>query len=104
VSFVQRSGSGAQAALAISEVRMENGRPVVSLLTAPAPGATEEYVAWTPDGTLLMAGGASLHAWKRGQSSWTVVADLGALGLRSVSRLAVSPRGDHMALIALNNQ
>lgn len=99
VSFVQRAGDGPQRSLTISEVRIKDGQPIVTTLTAAAPGATEEYVAWTADGTLLMAAAGSLRAWKRGDAVWNDVADLAALGIRSVSRLAVSPRGDWLALV-----
>ena len=67
---------------------------------APVPGATAPHVAWTPDGTLLMAHGGKLHAWRQGATQWSIVADLDAAGLRNVTRLAVSPKGTHLALVA----
>jgi WD40 repeat protein len=99
VSFVQRAGQGSERTMMISEVALEGGKPVIRPITAPAPGATDEYVVWTPDGTLLMAAGGKLYAWRRGQD-WTPVADLTALGLTSVSRLAISPKGEWLALVA----
>ena len=45
-------------------------------------------------------GGGHLHAWRRGDNQWQPVADLAAIGLRNVSRLAVSPKGDWLALVA----
>jgi hypothetical protein len=57
-------------------------------------------LAWTPDGMLLMATGGKLYFWRRGQAQMTAGADLDALGLRGVTRLAVSPRGDRIALVA----
>ena len=99
VSFIQRSGEGPQRTLMISEVRVEAGKPVVTPLIPPPAGA-EDFIAWTPDGTLLMAAGGSLHAWKRGATTWTIAADLASLGLRNVSRLAVSPKGDWLALVS----
>lgn len=100
VSFVQRSGEGPQRTLTISEVTLRHGKPVIATLTGVAPGATDEYVAWLPDGTLVMAGGGTLHAWRRGDKEWRPVTELAALGVRNVSRLAVSPRGDWLALVA----
>lgn len=103
VSFVQRSGDATQRTLTITELTMRGGTPVTTTLIGVAPGATEEFVAWTPDGTLLMAGGNSLHAWRRGDKEWRVVADLAARGVRGVSRLAVSPKGDWLALVSSRN-
>lgn len=100
VSFVQRVGQGDQRTWTVSHLTVENGKTSSTPLTTTAPGATEEFGAWTPDGTLLMAAGGHLHAWRRGESEWRRVADLGALGLRNVSRLAVSPKGDRLALVA----
>lgn len=100
VSYVQRSGEGAQRTLTISEVRLRDGGAVTTSLTAAAPGATDEFVAWMSDGTLLMAAGGSLHAWRRGDKAWRTIADLAALGVRNVTRLAVSPRGGWLALVA----
>jgi hypothetical protein len=40
-----------------------------------------------------------LYGWRRGQTGWIRLADLASLGLRGVSRLAVSPGGDRIALV-----
>jgi hypothetical protein len=84
----------------ISQVVLEGGKPVIKPLTAPVPGARQAHVAWTPDGTLLMAHSGWLHAWRAGDSAWRAVADLDALGLKAVTRLAVSPKGDRIAIVA----
>lgn len=99
VSFVQRSGEGPQRVMTIAELTLRVGKPVITTLTGVAPGATEEFVAWMPDGTLLMAAGTSLHGWRRGDKIWRPVADFSAMGVRNVSRLAVSPSGDWLALV-----
>jgi hypothetical protein len=36
---------------------------------------------------------------RRAASAWTRVADLSAVGLHGVSRLAVSPAGDRIAIV-----
>ena len=60
-----------------------------------------EFHAWTPGGLVLTSDGASLYQWDpRGSGPWIPVADLAALGLRDVTRLAVSGRGDRLALVA----
>ncbi|MEX1129265.1 MAG: hypothetical protein WEB50_11920 [Vicinamibacterales bacterium] len=100
VSFVQQAGEGAARTLSITRVTLENGTPVTTVLTTAVPGANQAHLAWSPDGTLFMAHAGSLHAWRTGASTWEPVADLAALGLRGVTRLAVSSRGDRIAIVA----
>jgi hypothetical protein len=100
ISFVQQEGQGSERKLIVSQLTLADGKPVTRPLMTAVAGAREADLAWTPDGTLLMAHGGSLYAWKSGQAEWRVVADLGALGLKNVSRLAVSPKGDRIALVA----
>ena len=64
---------------------------------APAP-AGSDYHAWTPDGRLLATAGSRLLL--RDGEGWTVVADFAGRGIRGLSRLAVSPRGDRLAFVA----
>lgn len=100
ISVVQRIPStqqGGTPTLKISELDPASRR-VTPLVNAVA-GATEADCAWTPDGTLLMADKDVLYGWRRGESDWRRLADLAALGLHGVSRLAVSPAGDRLALV-----
>ena len=101
VSFIQQAGQREQRTMTVSELTIQNGVATTTALISAPPGTTEEFVAWTPDGTLLMAAAGQLHAWRRGDTEWRSVADLAALGLKNVSRLAVSARGDRIALVAL---
>lgn len=101
VSFVQQAGSGAEQTLTVTQVTMENGKPVTKPLTTAVAGARQAHLAWTPDGTLLMAHDGGLHAWRAGAAGWERIADLGALGLRNVTRLAISPKGDRIAVVAV---
>lgn len=64
-----------------------------------ALAGSEDY-AWTPDGTLLMAQGTKLYAWRPGTTDWKEFADLAPAGLGRLTRLAVSPRGDLLAVVA----
>jgi hypothetical protein len=100
ISFVQQEGQGNERKLIVNQLTLADGKPVTRPLVPAVAGAREADLAWTPDGTLLMADGGSLYAWRTGQTEWRVVADLGALGLKNVSRLAVSPKGDRIALVA----
>ncbi len=92
------AAEGQAPVLTISELDPRT-RQTHALVRAPA-GATETDTAWTPDGQLLVTVRGQLYAWRRGEGEMHEVADLAALGLRSVTRLAVSPKGDRIALVA----
>jgi hypothetical protein len=62
--------------------------------------AESQDIAWTPDGRLVAGQGAKLLAWQPGADGWTEVADLSASGLGVISRLAVSPDGRWIAIVA----
>lgn len=65
-----------------------------ALATLPDGG---EFHAWTPDGTLLCSAGSKAFAWR--DDRWQEIVDLSHLGLR-LSRLAVSPDGSRLAVVA----
>ena len=62
------------------------------------PGA-EDY-AWTPAGVLLMANGAKLFERKKSDYAWVELADFSNAGLKNITRIAVSPKGDRIAVVA----
>jgi len=99
ISFVAHTNgeAGANATLSIRELDPRTRR-ITPLIDAPA-GAREADCAWTPDGMLVMAEKDVLYGWRRGQSGWNRLADLAALGLHGVTRIAISPRGDRIALV-----
>ena len=71
----------------------------VQTLIKTLPGS-EDYV-WMPGGIALMANGAKLFKWDPKQNAdWQEVADFSGAGLKSITRLAVSPKGDRLALVA----
>jgi dipeptidyl aminopeptidase/acylaminoacyl peptidase len=103
VSFVLReapaSGStGGTATLSVRE--FDPKTRAITPLVPVVSGATEADLAWTPDGLLLMAHNGALYGWRRGDKDWSRLADLDALGLTGVSRMAVSPKGDRIAFVA----
>jgi Tol biopolymer transport system component len=61
----------------------------------------EDY-AWLPDGRLLMASGPKIFLFDREYrvKVWREIADLTAAGIKDITRLAVSPDGRHLALVA----
>jgi hypothetical protein len=65
------------------------------LMVAPPRG---EYHVWTSTGVLIATSGSRIYQWVDGR--WDVLADFSDLGIRSVSRIAISPRGDRLAFVA----
>jgi hypothetical protein len=97
ISVVARNGAGANATLSIQELDPKTKR-LTPLVNAVA-GATEADCAWTPDGMLVMADKDVLYGWRKGEREWRTLADLGALGLHGVTRIAISPKGDRIAFV-----
>jgi dipeptidyl aminopeptidase/acylaminoacyl peptidase len=105
IAFVQRSQTaGGSPELTIVRARIPPASsetlPAVLPIVPPVPGSTEPYPVWLPDGTALMAHESALYRWRPGDAGWTPVADLAGAGLTGVTRLAVSPQGDRLALVA----
>ncbi len=67
--------------------------PVVKTL----PGR-EDY-AWRPDGSIFMADGPILYAWHPDNDTWAPFHDFSDHGVTTITRLAVSPAGTHLALV-----
>lgn len=65
-------------------------------------GSSDRDMAWMPDGkTILMSSGTKIYSWSRGATGrpWTEVFDAAAAGLGAVTRLAVAPKGDAVAMV-----
>jgi len=61
---------------------------------------SEDYV-WTPDGAIIMASGSKLYRWDpQKDKDWQEIADLSPAGVKGITRLAISPRADRLALVA----
>jgi long-chain acyl-CoA synthetase len=93
ISFVQK---GADSVWTVQELDVATRQ--IRALVRTLPGV-DQY-AWTPHGVLLMAKGTKLYAWRAGSTEVTEVADFSTQGLTNITRLAVSPRGDRLALVA----
>lgn len=66
-------------------------------ITRTLPGR-EDY-AWTPEGEILMGDGSRLFSRSEG-SEWAEIADLSDRGIEGITRLAVSPDGARIAIVA----
>jgi hypothetical protein len=95
VSFVQREASGE---FWVKQIEMSS--KTITPLVKAVDGSTDRDMAWMPDGrTLLMSAGTKVFSWTRGAAGWTEVFDAAPQALGAVSRLAVSPRGDAIAIV-----
>ncbi|MYA34856.1 MAG: hypothetical protein F4164_03200 [Gemmatimonadales bacterium] len=61
--------------------------------------AGREDYAWTPEGEILMGDDGRLFAWSEG-SDWMEIADFSDVGVVGITRLAVSPDGARIAIVA----
>lgn len=91
ISFTQRDDEGWWVR------RLESSGRIRTI--APLPGP-ELYHAWTPDGRLLTARGTEVLELVPGSGTWRRVVDLAEHGLGAVTRLAVSPDGRTLAVVA----
>jgi dipeptidyl aminopeptidase/acylaminoacyl peptidase len=70
-------------------------------LIAFFPG-TEDY-AWRPDGSLITSNGTKIYTFMPGTGKeWVESADLSAAGIKNITRIAVSPDGKWIALVAVD--
>lgn len=91
VSYAQRDSAGFQ----VRVIDPVTGRGE-ALLRLPRGN---EFFTWTPEGELLSASGNRLLRWRPGERDWTEIARFSEPGLQQISRLAVSPSGDRLALV-----
>ena len=95
VSFVHQEASEE---FFIKQIDMDSKK--IDTLTKVVEGSTDRDMAWMPDGkTILMSGGTKVYSWTRGATGWTEVFDAAPHNLGAVSRLAVSPKGDAIAIV-----
>jgi hypothetical protein len=78
----------------VQELRLDTGktRPLIQAV----PGSQD--CAWTPDGLLLMAKGTTIYACRPDSTEWAKVDHY--YGVGTITRMAVSPKGDRIALVA----
>ena len=95
VSFIQKESSGEYW---VKQIDIDS--KTITPLVRTAEGSSDRDCAWMPDGkTLLMSSGTTIMSWTRGGSGWTEVFDGAARKLGNISRLAISPSGDALAIV-----
>jgi WD40 repeat protein len=70
----------------------------ISEVAKTMPGV-EDY-AWLPSGVILMGRQSKIYQHKKGDWAWEEVADFSNVGLKNITRIAVSPKGDRIAIVA----
>jgi len=70
----------------------------IAELMKTLPGV-EDY-AWLPSGVILMARESKVFQHKKGDWAWEEIADFSNAGLKNITRIAVSPKGDRIAIVA----
>ena len=74
-------------------------RQVTTLATISFP--TSGSHVWTSRGTLLMASGHTIYEWNPAKpDDWRVAATFDDSELQGLTRIAISPRGDRIALVS----
>jgi WD40-like Beta Propeller Repeat len=93
-SFVQRDGEDYW----VKQIDITSKKidPIVKAVA----GSADRDMAWMPDGkTMVMSAGTKIFSWTRGAAAWVEVFDAAAHQLGTVSRIAVSPKGDALAIV-----
>lgn len=97
VSFVHKEPSGEYW---VKQIDVDT--KTITPLTRTVEGSSDRDSAWMPDGkTLLMSSGPKIMSWTRGATGWTEVFDATPHKLSAISRLAVSPTGDAIAIVVV---
>ncbi len=103
VSFVQREAVGlgqrdSPTEFWIKGIDIDSRQ--ISPLVRTVEGSSDRDYAWMPDGrTIVMSSGSKVWSWTRGDVGWSEVFDGAAHQLLAITRLAVSPQGDAVALV-----
>ena len=103
-SFLHRQGNGS---VWIKELNTETKaiRPLVAV------AGNNTHYGWMPDRSIVMMEGTKLHRWSAEStaesdgdkiSKWVEVADLGTSGIKSATRVNVSPDGKWLAVVGVS--
>jgi hypothetical protein len=80
-------------------VRAYDPKTRMDTIVVSLPPGTED-IAWLPDRTILVGQGTKILAWHPKRTrGWEEIANLAGPGIGAITRIAVSPRGDRVALV-----
>jgi hypothetical protein len=92
VSFVQK-GADAWFVMELDPITRR-----IDTLVKTLPRA--EDLAWVDSATVVMGQGTKLFVWRRGSAAWTELADFAFAHVSGITRLAVSPNRQWLAMVA----
>src|SRR5690606_14498947 len=93
-SFLQRMPDGA-----VYVMEVDPATRTVRPITRALDGSQD--MVWMPEGAILMARGSAVYEWHAGRgAAWRLVARFEDPALAALTRLAVSPDGAWLALVA----
>ena len=95
MSFVQKTESGDDWTIRTYDMNSQQIKTLIPTLKG------REDLTWTPDGSLLMSDGTQIFSWnlKESTPAWKPIA-MSSAKLTGITRLAVSPDGKKLALVA----
>ena len=93
LSFVQHNADSTST-IVLYDVDTDRIEPVIRTLPH------NEYHVWLGDGTLISASGSVLYQWRAGDRGWLLLSDLARAGIRAITRIAVSPDGRVLVVVA----
>jgi hypothetical protein len=93
VSFLRQDADGAWW-LSRLDVATREVTPLVPMLEGVA------NYTWLGDGSALAAQGGTLHRWTPGNAAWHAVHTFDDPALQGITRIAVAPAGDRIALVS----
>ncbi len=96
-SYVRREGAR-WVLETVDPVPRTNGSFDIDTIAALPDSA--DYVVWRSESEIYTAAGSQLLRMRLPDKKWEVVEDLGSKGIRRISRLALSPDGSRLALVA----
>ena len=96
-SFVQRSGTKWVLRTIAPTWRADGGFRIDSIAVMPD---SADYVVWRSETELYTAAGSRVLRMRLPEGVWREVVDLAGEGVRGISRLALSPDGRRLALVA----
>jgi hypothetical protein len=98
VTFVVQEGEAKR----LMRLDLTDDRGSLDRELAKIPFRTGGHHVWTSRGTILMASGNVIYEWGI-DKPWTEVARLDSPDLQGITRIALSPREDRIALVSVPN-
>ena len=96
-SFVHRVGDKWILKTVDPTPRADGSWDIETVATLPD---SADYVVWKSPTELFTAAGSRIFRLRRPNTSWEPIADLSGSGLRHITRLALHPNGNELALVA----